>query len=123
MESRASDTIPRDDAEWQYEPKCDGFRALAFRDGDAVDLVGKSGKPLGRYFPEVLETLRRLPLDRFIVDGELLIEIEGRLSFDALQMRLHLRRAGCESSPLGRPRSSCCSASGFRRTGQSPVSR
>ena len=89
MESRSADALPRDVGKWQYEPKWDGFRALAFRAGDAVDLRGKSGKPLGRYFPEVLATLRNLPFKRFILDGELVIEIGGRLSFDALQMRLH----------------------------------
>ncbi len=89
MESRSADALPRDVGKWQYEPKWDGFRALAFRAGDAVDLRGKSGKPLGRYFPEVVATLRNLPFERFILDGELVIEIGGRLSFDALQMRLH----------------------------------
>jgi len=89
MESRTADRLPRDGGEWQYEPKWDGFRALAFREGGAVDLRGKSGKPLGRYFPEVLAMLRDLPFERFVLDGELLIEIDGRLSFDSLQMRLH----------------------------------
>jgi ATP-dependent DNA ligase len=89
MESRTADFLPRDDGRWQYEPKWDGFRALAFRESGAVDLRGKSGKPLGRYFPEVLAMLRDLPLERFVVDGEVLIEIDGRLSFDALQARLH----------------------------------
>jgi ATP-dependent DNA ligase len=89
MESRTADSLPREDGEWQYEPKWDGFRALAFREDDAVDLRGKSGKPLGRYFPEVLAMLGDLPFERFVLDGELLIEIDGYLSFDALQMRLH----------------------------------
>ena len=74
---------------WQYEPKWDGFRAIAVRKGDRVDLRGKSGKPLGRYFPEILATLRETPFETFVVDGELVIELDGRLSFDALQMRLH----------------------------------
>ncbi len=89
MESRSADALPREAGKWQYEPKWDGFRALAFRADDAVDLRGKSGKPLGRYFPEVLATLSALPFERFVLDGELVIEIDGRLSFDALQMRLH----------------------------------
>jgi ATP-dependent DNA ligase len=89
MESRTADALPRDDGAWQYEPKWDGFRAFAFRDGEAVHLAGKSGKPLGRFFPEVVAMLKGLPFARFAVDGELLIEIGGRLSFDALQMRLH----------------------------------
>ncbi len=89
MEARLADALPRDDGRWQYEPKWDGFRTLAFREGPAVDLRGKSGKPLGRYFPEVLAMLKDLPIGRFVLDAELVIEIEGRLSFDALQMRLH----------------------------------
>jgi ATP-dependent DNA ligase len=89
MEARSAAALPVDDGKWQYEPKWDGFRTLAFREGRAVDLRGKSGKPLGPYFPEVLAMLRNLPVDRFVLDGELVIEIDGRLSFDDLQMRLH----------------------------------
>jgi ATP-dependent DNA ligase len=88
MEARSEDELPREQG-WQFEPKWDGFRCLAFRKGDAVDLRAKSGKPLGRYFPEVVELLRGLRTDRFVIDGELVVEIERRLSFDALQMRLH----------------------------------
>ena len=54
-----------------------------------MELRAKSGKPLGRYFPEIVAFLRNLSFDRFVVDGELVIEIDGRLSFDSLQMRLH----------------------------------
>lgn len=102
MESRSADALPRDIGKWQYEPKWDGFRALAFRSGDVVDLRGKSGKPLGRYFPEALSALSALPFERFVVDGELVIEIDGRLSFEALQMRLHpaesrIRRLAAET--------------------------
>ena len=89
MESRSADALPREAGLWQYEPKWDGFRAIAIRKGDVAELRGKSGKPLGRYFPEVLATLRSTPFEPFVVDGELVIEIGGRLSFDALQMRLH----------------------------------
>ena len=89
MEARSEEALPRDAGKWQYEPKWDGFRALLFKQGDAVALIGRSGKPLGRYFPEVLALARSLPVERFVVDGELVIEIDGRLSFDALQMRLH----------------------------------
>jgi ATP-dependent DNA ligase len=88
MEARSQEELPREQG-WQFEPKWDGFRCLAFRKGDAVDLRAKSGKPLARYFPEVVATLRSLSVDRFVVDGELTVEIEGRPSFDALQMRLH----------------------------------
>ena len=88
MEARAADAIPEGDG-WQYERKWDGFRCLAFRQDDAVELRAKSGKPLGRYFPELVATLRELPSRRFVVDGEIVISIDGKPSFDALQMRLH----------------------------------
>jgi ATP-dependent DNA ligase len=74
---------------WQYEPKWDGFRCLASRDGDEVTLTSKSGKPLGRYFPDVVEMLRSLAERRFLLDGELIIPVGDALSFDALQLRLH----------------------------------
>ncbi len=88
MEARLVSELPHD-AGWQFEPKWDGFRCLVFRDGETVDLRAKSGKPLGRYFPEVVETVRRLPLDGFVLDGELTIPVGDSLDFDALQMRLH----------------------------------
>ena len=74
---------------WQYEPKWDGFRCIARRDGDDVEMISRSGKPLGRYFPEVLEILRRTKEKRFAVDGELILPLADRLDFEALQMRLH----------------------------------
>ncbi len=89
MESKASATLPRTDGSWQYEPKWDGFRCLAFKAGPAVELRAKSGKPLGRYFPEVVSLLGAAAPPRFVVDGELVIERGGSLSFDALQARLH----------------------------------
>ncbi|HEU4604074.1 MAG TPA: ATP-dependent DNA ligase [Steroidobacteraceae bacterium] len=88
MEAKLVEALPND-AGWQFEPKWDGFRCLAFRDGDKVELRAKSGKSLSRYFPEVLEALRTLPIERFVIDGELAIPIGNSLSFDALQMRLH----------------------------------
>ncbi|MET0748119.1 MAG: ATP-dependent DNA ligase [Rhizobium sp.] len=88
MEARSAEQLPQGEA-WQYEPKWDGFRCLAFKNGEDVELRAKSGKPLGRYFPEVIALLAALPIERFVIDGELVIEIDGHLSFDALQMRLH----------------------------------
>ena len=76
-------------AQWRYEPKWDGFRCLAFRDGDEVELRSKSGQPLGRYFPDVAAALAALPARRFALDGEIVIPVERRLSFEALQLRLH----------------------------------
>ena len=89
MEARTAEALPRNDGAWQYEPKWDGFRCLAFKGKQAVDLRAKSGKPLGRYFPELKALLQGLKARDFVVDGEIVIEIDGRASFDALQMRLH----------------------------------
>jgi ATP-dependent DNA ligase len=76
--------LPEGD-EWVYEPKYDGFRALAFVDGDDVYLQSRGGKPLRRYFPEV-----RFPAGRYVLDGELVIlDEDGREVFDHLQNRLH----------------------------------
>jgi ATP-dependent DNA ligase len=88
MEARSAEALPKD-AGWQYEPKWDGFRCVAYKQGDDVELRAKSGKPLGRYFPEVIALLRGVKAPQFVLDGELVIEIEGRLAFDALQARLH----------------------------------
>jgi ATP-dependent DNA ligase len=74
---------------WQFEPKWDGFRCLARRDGADVTLTSKSRKPLGRYFPDVVEMLGKLAADDFLLDGELIIPVGDALSFDALQLRLH----------------------------------
>jgi ATP-dependent DNA ligase len=88
MEARSVDEIPIGD-EWQYEPKWDGFRCIAFRDGDKVFLQSKAGQPLARYFPDVVDELKKLDAKRFVLDGELAIPIKGTLSFDELQLRLH----------------------------------
>jgi len=88
MEARLIDTLPDGDG-WQFEPKWDGFRCLAFRDGADIALMSKSGKPLERYFPEVVAMLQELREDRFVVDGEIILPVGGTLSFAALQARLH----------------------------------
>ena len=88
MEALLADELP-DGPGWQYEPKWDGFRCIAVRDGEAVELWSKSGKPLGRYFPEIVAMFARLKAKRFVIDGELLIASEGAIAFDALQLRLH----------------------------------
>jgi ATP-dependent DNA ligase len=88
MEALLAAELP-DGEGWQYEPKWDGFRCLARRDGDEVTLTSKSGKPLARYFPEVTEMLRGTKDKRFLLDGELIIPAGDALSFEALQLRLH----------------------------------
>jgi ATP-dependent DNA ligase len=88
MEAKLASGIPEGEG-WQFEPKWDGFRCLAFRDGDAVELMSKSGKPLARYFPEIVEALIELKETRFVLDGELVLPVGEALSFAALQLRLH----------------------------------
>jgi ATP-dependent DNA ligase len=88
MEALLAAELP-DGEGWQFEPKWDGFRCLAHRDGNEVTLTSKSGKPLARYFPEVVEMLRGTKEKQFLLDGELIIPVGDALSFDALQMRLH----------------------------------
>ena len=87
MEAKLVDELPEGD--WQYEPKWDGFRCLAFKAGGEVDLKAKSGKPLARYFPEMVETLKRVKARSFVLDGELAIVSGGEFSFDALLQRIH----------------------------------
>jgi ATP-dependent DNA ligase len=88
MEALLAEQLP-DGEGWQYEPKWDGFRCLARRDGADITLTSKSGKPLGRFFPEVVEMLAKLAEPRFLLDGELIISVDDALAFDALQLRLH----------------------------------
>ena len=75
--------------EWRYEPKWDGFRCLAHKRGPTVTLRSKSGRPLERYFPDIVGLLEKLAVRTFLLDGELLVEGEKGYSFSDLQMRLH----------------------------------
>ena len=88
MEAKSVDEVPSG-AEWQYEPKWDGFRCLAFRDGDDVELQSKAGETLARYFPEMVEAVRQVKAKRFVLDGELVIPKGKSLSFDDLLLRIH----------------------------------
>jgi ATP-dependent DNA ligase len=88
MDAQSGDTLPAG-AQWRYEPKWDGFRCLAFRDGKRVDLRSKAGQPLSRYFPEIDAALLTLGASRFVLDGELVIPSGKTLSFDDLLLRLH----------------------------------
>src|SRR6202795_2122255 len=88
MEAESATDLPAG-PEWQYEPKWDGFRCIAFRDGPCVDLQSKSGKPLTRYFPELAAALLALKPKQFVLDGEIVIPVDGPLSFDELLMRIH----------------------------------
>lgn len=88
MEALSVDKIPEGPT-WQYEPKWDGFRCLAFRDGARIDLQSKSSQPLTRYFPELVAALTALKAPRFVLDGEIVVPLGRAFSFDALLQRIH----------------------------------
>jgi ATP-dependent DNA ligase len=88
MEAKSVEGLPTGSG-WQFEPKWDGFRCLAFHDAGGTRLFAKSGKPLGRYFPEAVAHVAAISAEPFVLDGELVIPFDGGLSFEALQMRLH----------------------------------
>jgi len=88
MEALSVDAIP-EGARWQYEPKWDGFRCLAFRDGARIELQSKSGQALTRYFPELVATLASLKVETFVLDGEIVVPQGHHFSFDALLQRIH----------------------------------
>ena len=88
MEALLVNEIPAGD-QWQYEPKWDGFRCIAFRDGDSIELQSKSGQTLGRYFPEIVAAVAKIKATQFVIDGELIITLNGEPSFDALLQRIH----------------------------------
>ncbi len=88
MEALLVDEIPQG-AGWQYEPKWDGFRCLVFRDGRQVRLQSKSGQPLTRYFPELVQLFGSFEAGQFVLDGEIAVPVHGRFSFDDLLQRIH----------------------------------
>jgi len=88
MEAKSVERLPVGE-QWQYEPKWDGFRCVAFRDGHKIDLQSKSGQPLGRYFPELVEALLELKPKQFVIDSEIVVPVKGSFSFDDLLMRIH----------------------------------
>jgi ATP-dependent DNA ligase len=88
MEADSARAIPTGE-EWEYEPKWDGFRCLAFRDGDDIHIMSKSGQPLARYFPEMVDALKSLKPEKFVLDGELIVTEKRTLDFDALLQRIH----------------------------------
>jgi ATP-dependent DNA ligase len=88
MEAKLVSSLP-EGPQWQYEPKWDGFRCLAFKDRALVELRSKAGQPLDRYFPEIVEALQVLDAPRCVLDGELVVPEGNVLSFDQLLMRIH----------------------------------
>jgi len=88
MLAKRGDEIPAGE-HWLFEPKWDGFRALVFRDAEEILIQSRDGKSLNRYFPELMEQLRRQLPDRCVLDGEIVIASARGLDFDALQLRIH----------------------------------
>ena len=104
MEAQPVGSLPVGD-EWQYEPKWDGFRCLAFREGSKIELQSKSNQPLGRYFPELVAALARLKPEMFVLDGEIAVPVGRGFSFDALLQRIHpatsrVRRLAAETPSI-----------------------
>jgi ATP-dependent DNA ligase len=88
MEALSVEAIPIG-SQWRYEPKWDGFRCLAFRDGTGIELRSKSGRSMTRYFPELVAAIGALQPRRFVLDGEIVVPAGKGLSFDALLQRIH----------------------------------
>jgi ATP-dependent DNA ligase len=95
MEARSVDAIP-EGPDWQYEPKWDGFRCVVFRDGSDVTLQSKAGKPLTRYFPDVVAAVSQLKAKRFVLDGEIVVPRDRAFSFDDLLQRIHPAKSRIE---------------------------
>ncbi len=76
-------------AEWRFEPKWDGYRTIVFRDGHDVRLQSRNGKPMNRYFPEVVDQVLALPGERLVLDGEMIVVVDGIQDFDVLSQRIH----------------------------------
>lgn len=86
--AKSARELPEGD-QWAYEPKYDGFRTLVFRDGDDIHLQSRNGKPMNRYFPEVVEAIGRMKGDRLVMDGEIIVVVDGVQEFDLLGQRIH----------------------------------
>jgi ATP-dependent DNA ligase len=86
--AKSAKELPEGD-QWCYEPKFDGFRTIVFRDGDDVQLQSRNGKPMNRYFPDVVEQVLELPHKRLVLDGEMIVVVDGVQEFDLLSQRIH----------------------------------
>jgi ATP-dependent DNA ligase len=86
--AKSSRELPSGDG-WCYEPKWDGFRTIVFRDGDEVHVQSRNGKPMNRYFPDVVEQALALPAERYVLDGEMVVTVDGIQEFDLLSQRIH----------------------------------
>lgn len=106
LAKRVADLPSGDD--WIFEPKWDGFRAIVFRDGENLLIQSRDGKPLDRYFPELVDTLLRQLPSRCVLDGEIVIASNGRLDFDALQLRVHPAASRIQKLARETPASMVC---------------
>ena len=86
--ARSAKELPEGE-DWRYEPKFDGFRTIVFRDGDDVHLQSRNGKPMNRYFPEIAPQIADLAADRVVLDGEMIVVVDGVQEFDLLSQRIH----------------------------------
>jgi ATP-dependent DNA ligase len=86
--AKSSRELPSGDG-WCYEPKWDGFRTIVFRDGDEVHLQSRNGKPMNRYFPDIVEQALALKAQRYVLDGEMVVTVDGVQEFDLLSQRIH----------------------------------
>jgi ATP-dependent DNA ligase len=86
--AKSSRELPSGD-DWCYEPKWDGFRTIVFRDGDDVQLQSRNGKPMNRYFPDIVEQALALPAQQYVLDGEMVVTVDGIQEFDLLSQRIH----------------------------------
>ena len=93
--ARSAKELPEGEG-WRYEPKWDGFRTIAFRDGDSVHLQSRGGKPMNRYFPDVEEQLLAMPVERAVIDGEMIVVVDGVQEFDLLSQRIHPAKSRVE---------------------------
>src|SRR5919107_1320746 len=93
--ARSAKELPEGDS-WRYEPKWDGFRTIVFRDGDDVHLQSRNGKPMNRYFPEVIPQVLALPSERVVLDGELIVVVVGIQEFDLLGQRIRPAKSRVE---------------------------
>jgi ATP-dependent DNA ligase len=86
--AKSARELPAGD-DWCYEPKWDGFRTIVFRDGDEVHLQSRNGKPMNRYFPDIVEQALALKAKRYVLDGEMVVTVDGIQEFDLLSQRIH----------------------------------
>jgi ATP-dependent DNA ligase len=86
--ARSAKQLPLGD-EWRYEPKWDGFRTIVFKDGDDVHLQSRNGRPMNRYFPDVVEQVGGIGAGAVVLDGEIVVIVDGVQEFDLLSQRIH----------------------------------